>query len=135
MRTAALPVFLLALALGGVCAPAPVRAADPVPEEYKPEEFAPWMWQLRRGEIVLCGSLPFTLFVVTLGYDGVRYLAHINDSDAVRYAPWPFRSANRVPYTTAENVGVAIGVVACSLAVSIVDYLIGEARERRAPAR
>lgn len=135
MRSALFPVLLLCAAVATVLAPVPVWAADPVPEEYRPEEFAPWMWKLRRGEIILFGSLPFTLFVVTLGYDGVRYLAHAGDSDAIRYAPWPFRSSNPVAYTTAENVGVAIGVVVCSLAVSVADYLIGEARERRAPAR
>ncbi len=135
MRHPGLSAMLLCLALATVLPPGPLWAADPVPEEYGPQEFAPWMLKLRRAEIVLFGSLPFSLFLARLSYDSARYLVHLRESDAVRYAPWPFRSANPVPYTVAENVGVGIGVVACSLAVSVVDFLIGELRERRAPAR
>jgi hypothetical protein len=114
---------------------AAVWADDPAPAEYTPEEFAPWMVKLRRGEIILFGSLPFSLFAVTLGYDTIRYIVHVNDSDAGRYAPWPFRSANPVPYTSAENIGVGIGVLVGSLAISVADFVIGEIRERRAHPR
>jgi len=131
LGTALVLVAALLLALPAV----PAAAADPTPEEYGPEEFPQWMRDLRRGEIVAFGSLPFTLFFVTLGYDGVRYLVHSSDLDAARYAPWPFRSTNPVPYSSGETIGVGLGVLACSIAVAVADYLIGRSRERRAAPR
>jgi hypothetical protein len=110
-------------------------AAEPEPEEYREDEFAPWVHDLRRAEIVAFGSLPFSMFLVTLGYDSVRYAVHFEEPEARRYAPWPFRSANPAPYTTEETIGMVVGVIACSVAVSVADFLIGRILERRAQAR
>jgi hypothetical protein len=131
-RRSPLAPLLAALALSAALAPVSAHAEEPKPEEYRPEEFAAWMHKLRRGEVILVGSLPFSVFVVTLAYDTVRYFVHVNEMDARRYAPWPFRPPDAEEYTPGENIGVAVGVLACSLAVSVADYIIGEIRERRA---
>jgi hypothetical protein len=137
MRESARRLLLLCAAVSILLAPVRLYAADPVPEEYKTEEFEPWMWKLRRFEIVAFGSLPFTLTLVSLGYGGVRFLSHLGEgaATAATYLPWPYPVSSHVPYTAAENVGVGLGIVACSLAVSLVDLLIGEIRERRAEGR
>jgi len=129
------PSVLLLAALLCVVPAQALLAADRTPEEYRQDEFPAWMHDLRRGEIIMFGSLPFSLFLVTLGYDSIRYFLHSADDDALLYAPWPFRSANPAPYGTTETIGVGVGVLVCSLAVSVADYLIGRARERRAAPR
>lgn len=137
MRDAAGRLLLLCAALSVLLVPTRAWAADPVPAEYEEEEFAPWMWKLRRFEIVAFGSLPFTLSFVSIGYGGIRFLAHLDEgaAAATRYLPWPYPTSSRVPYSAAENAGVGLSIVASSLAVALVDLLIGEIRERRAGAR
>jgi hypothetical protein len=128
----ALPALLALLALAAL----PVAAQDRIPdkpppktpEEYQPEEFPRFLQDLRRGEIIMMGTLPITLLVALESYDIYRYFA--NDR-APEYTPWPFRSPGAVPYTTAENVGVVLSAVSLSFLLAVTDYVIGRVVEHR----
>jgi hypothetical protein len=109
--------------------PAPAAPAPNAPEEYKEEEFGPGLKALRRGEIILFGSVPLTLFLSYEAYDIFRYFAH---ERIATYAPWPFRSANAVAYQDWETTAVLVTAVSLSLTMALTDYLIGKALERRA---
>lgn len=112
--------------------PLPSPPAASQPEEYKEEEFSPGLRALRRGEVVLFGSLPLTLFFSYEVYDIYRFFA--NDR-LPEYAPWPVRRPDAVPYTEWETVGVLVTAVSLSLTLALTDYLIGKALERRAAKR
>lgn len=106
-------------------------AVTPVPpaEEYRPDEFTPWLRDWRRGEVILFGSFPISLFLCFEVYDLYRFLA--NDYQ-VQYAPWPLRPANAALYTSGEKAGLLLSAVSISILVATADYLIGRAHERRA---
>jgi hypothetical protein len=90
-------------------------------EPYTVGEFPEWLVDLRRGEIILFGSFPFTFFFVTEGYDLYRF--SINNFQ-VDYAPWPFKDPVRGPYTIEEQVGVVLAAVSLSLVIAVIDYAI-----------
>ena len=113
-------------------APAATTPAPNTPEEYEEEEFGPGLRTLRRGEIILFGSLPITLFLSYEAYDIFRYFANGRQA---QYAPWPLRSADAVPYQDGETAGVLVAAVSVSLVMAVTDYLIGKAIERRAAKR
>ena len=69
-------------------------ASRPAPEEYREEEFSRGLKALRRGEIIMLGSLPFSLFFTFEVFDLYRYAA--NDFDPA-YSPWPFRRPGAAP--------------------------------------
>ena len=104
-------------------------AARAVPAEYGEEEFSPTLKALRRGEIILLGSLPFTLFFTLEAYDLYRYAS--NDFQPA-YSPWPFRRPGAAPYTREESVGVFVSALGVSLLFAVTDYVIGRIREKRA---
>jgi hypothetical protein len=80
-----------------------------------------WVKDLRRGEIVFFGSLPFTVFFSRFFIDLARM--GMNDWDS-RYAPWPFRSAGGVTMTNADLVRMFSVAAAVSLTISIADHFI-----------
>ena len=110
--------------------PSPPAASEP--EEYEEEEFSPGLRALRRGEVVLFGSFPLTLFFSYEVYDIYRFFA--NDM-LPQYRPWPTRPADAVDYEDWETVGVLVTAVSLSLTLALTDYLIGKALERRAAKR
>lgn len=112
-------------------APLP-QPPDKAPEEYKEEEFSPGLKALRRGEIILFGSLPLTLFFTFEVYDIYRFFANDRQS---QYSPWPARPPDAVAYQDWETVGVLVTAVSLSLTLALTDYLIGRAREHRAAKR
>lgn len=105
-------------------------AITPVPptEEYTPDEFAPWLRDWRRGEVIMFGSFPISLFLCFEVYDLYRFLA--NDYQ-IQYAPWPLRPANAALYTSGEKAGLLLSAVSISILLATADYLIGRAHERR----
>ncbi len=108
------------------------ESQPPEPEEYGREEFSPFLKALRRGEIVLFGSFPLSLFLCFETYDVYRFFYHDRD---IRYAPWPFRRPDAVSYEDKENIGVLLSAISVSLVFAIADYAIGRALERRAARR
>jgi hypothetical protein len=112
--------------------PLPAAPSPKEPEEYQEEEFSSGLKALRRGEIILFGSMPITLFLSYEVYDIYRYFA--NDR-LPQYRPWPLRSADAAAYENRETVGVLVSAVSLSLALALTDYLIGKALEHRAAKR
>jgi hypothetical protein len=104
------------------------------PEPYRPEEFPQWLRDLRRGEIVFFGSLPFTFFFTFEVYDTARWLASGFDADGFdpMKAPWPVRSGADLQYSDAEKGWLLVSALTASLAVAVADHLIVRfSRERR----
>jgi hypothetical protein len=110
--------------------PSPPPAEEP--EEYEEEEFGPGLKALRRGEVILFGSFPLTLFLSYEVYDIYRFFA--NDR-LPQYRPWPARPPDAVDYEDWETAGVLVSAVSVSLALALTDFLIGKALERRAAKR
>ncbi len=99
------------------------------PEEYKDEEFSRGLKALRRGEVILFGSFPLTLFLSFETYDIYRFFANGRQP---QYRPWPARPPDAVVYQDWETAGVLITAVSLSLTLALTDFLIGKASERRA---
>ncbi len=129
LKVAALIGMLLAAA-----AAFPQEKSQPAktPEEYEKEEFSPFLKALRRGEIILFGSLPISLFVTFEAYDLGRFFTH---DRRLEYAPWPFRPPNAEPYSKEETIGVLVTAVSISLALAVADYLVGRIVAKRAARR
>ena len=85
-----------------------------------------WVKDLRRGEIVFFGTLPFTVFYTRTIISIFRMGQNNWDP---RYAPWPFQSAGAVAMTNNELILMFSIAGTVSLVVSVVDYLI--VRNRR----
>lgn len=108
-------------------------AGGHVPEPYRPEEFPAWALDLRRGEVVFFGSLPFSLFFTFEAYDLGRFVA--SGFDPLQ-APWPMRAGSEIGagYTPAEKGWLIVSAITVSLGVSVADYLLGRpprSRENR----
>jgi len=93
------------------------------PEPYRDEEFADWLHDLRRFEIITFGSLPFTFLVSFLVYDFIRYASNGFDGDYALIG-----STNPVPYSREETVGVVVAACSASVLIALVDLIIGTAR-------
>lgn len=126
-------VALLMFGVGGV-APAQTGGAttesenrqDP-PEPYDPEEFEPWMRDLRRAEIVTLGAFPLVLAFTALVYGPIRFLARSIEAGAVdlRYAPWFFAPPDAPQFTNDENTGIILTAVGLSIVVGVIDLVLG----------
>jgi hypothetical protein len=125
VMTALLVLVLLALSLLFPGAP---FCQDNTPEDYQKEEFPQVLHDLRRGEIILAGTFPLTLFVALEAFDFYRFAA--NDW-AREYAPWPVRSPNSPDYEPSEKAWILVSALSLSAVLAIADYLVGEIRERR----
>jgi hypothetical protein len=95
-------------------------------DPYTDDEFSEWLLDLRRGEIIMFGSFPFTFFFATEGYDLFRLSTHNFDS---AYAPWPLKDPVKGPYSFEEQVGVVIAAVSLSLVIAVVDYIVRKSSE------
>ena len=80
-----------------------------------------WVKDLRRGEIVFFGTLPFTVFFTRTFVDIFRM--GMNGWDR-RYAPWPLQSAGGVMMNKNELILTYSIAVSVSLVISIVDHFI-----------
>lgn len=108
---------------------ASVLADEHAPAPYRDEEFPKWLRQLRRGEIIFVGSIPFTMFVTFEAYDTYRYVSSGLDP---YYAPWPFRPGSAQQYTSTEQAWLVASSLSLSLLVAGADWLIGRLDERSA---
>ena len=101
------------------------------PVEYGEDEFSPFLRSLRRGEIVMLGSFPITLFLTLEGFDIYRFAVNYGEPDAYRYTFWPYRSADPAPYSSAEITGILVTALSASLLIAVADYFIGRAKQKR----
>ena len=114
-------LLLIIIFLSGFSLFAQNSSANTQANYFDMSEFPQWTRDLRRGEIVAFGTLPFTYFFTTFIYDSYRYIA--NDYNA-RYAPWPFKPADSIDMKQNElwaAFGIAAGV---SITLALVDYFI-----------
>lgn len=109
-------------------APLSAQQQEGTPEEYRAEEFPPFLRALRRGEIVALGTFPLTLFVSLEGFDLYRFAA---SGGAPEYAPWPFRPPNAVPYEPEQTLGVFLTAISVSALIAAADFVIGRVQEKR----
>ena len=100
--------------------------SEHVPEPYTEEEFADWMHNLRRFEIITFGTLPFTFLLSFFIYDVARYVASGYESD---YRP--ISNPNPVHYTNSEKIGIVIAACSASVLIALTDFIIGTVREGR----
>jgi hypothetical protein len=100
--------------------------ADNEPVPYEDDEFPVWAQKLRRAEIILFGSIPLTILLSYFTYKIIRFGIHDWESD---YRP--FGNPNSPDFTKREHIGVLITASSISLAIVIIDYAIGMAREKR----
>lgn len=95
-----------------------------IPEEYQKEEFPGWIHDLRRGEIIFFGSLPFTFFLASEVYGTYRYFERDMDPS---YTPWPLGSPG---YEPDDQVVMIISGVLFSLGIALGDFIIGKINGR-----
>jgi hypothetical protein len=100
--------------------------AEGSPQEYEDSEFSDFQRDIRRGEIIFFGSLPFTMFVCLEAFDIYRFVA---SDQAPEYRPWPFQTQS-VPYTKQQSIGVLISALSLSFILALSDFIIGKIREK-----
>ena len=107
----------------------------PAPQE---NETPQWLKDLRRWEIVLFGSFPFSLFTATFAMDMHRWRVAngLDFSDTGRrYAPWPLKSSGAIAMSSEDQkntIWIAIGL---SAGVAVADQVIVQVRRRNARRR
>jgi len=98
-------------------------------EQAIPEGPPQWAKDLRRGEIIAFGSLPFTFFFTQTVMGLFRMASHGWDN---RYAPSLFRGAGGVPMTNTE-LKIMIGLtISASVLVAVVDHFIVKHKRNKA---
>lgn len=120
--------FLALLPAGGLSAQ---ESSSTAPEAYTEDEFPLWAKDLRRFEVVLIGSLPFTYLYTSLSYSLIRY--GVNGFDPA-YAPSLQTGAETVPMTRNEKIGVLLAGIGTAALVAVVDQIIIHVKRNRAEA-
>jgi hypothetical protein len=109
----------------------PVKPGAITTEKTSPEGPPQWAKDLRRGEIIAFGSLPFTFFFTQTFMDLYRTATHDWDN---RYAPSVFKGAGAIPMTDTElkmMFGIALS---SSVLVAVVDHFIVKHKRNKARA-
>jgi hypothetical protein len=99
--------------------PEPVPVQTPIP--YHENEFPQWVKDVRRAEVILIGTIPFTFFLANEIFDIYQY---VNMDFDYTYTPWPFKSPEAPPYTEEEKMGIIITAVSISASLALIDYII-----------
>lgn len=92
-------------------------------EPYEEEEFPQWALDLRRGEVIFFGTIPFTFFVSTLSYDMYIYASNNFDSN---FAPALFGNTTPPILTKNEKLQIIAFSVSLSTLLALLDYFLGE---------
>jgi len=127
-----LTALLVMLALSA----ASLMAQPAVSEDDWRANWPPWLWDLRRGEIVAFGTFPFTMFFTTFGMNMVRWQRDSGMSWEQReMAPWPFTSSGAISMTNSQQATTIAIAAGLSVTVAVVDHLIVRFRRNRAARR
>jgi hypothetical protein len=92
-------------------------------------EYPQWSRDLRRGEIIAFGTIPFSWLIATVVVDLSRTAAH-GGSD--QYWPWPLKPSGAPAMSDGEfisTIGIAAGI---SVAAAIVDHIIIRYKRKKA---
>ena len=113
----------------GASTPAPTAAPGATagaeikstPMPYEEDEFPQWIKDIRRAEVVLIGSIPFTMFVSIEIFDTYRFVSADFDS---AYAPWPMKGPQSAAYTEGDKITIIITALSLSATIALVDHII-----------
>ena len=125
-RVAMKPVLMLVLCvllLGPFAVFGQTEGDSPAP--YEDEEFPEWALNLRRGEIIFFGSLPFATLLTTLAYRSVVYAINQGSADK-KSIPWG-------ELTSGEETEVFFITLGISLSIAIADFILGEIFDEPSP--
>jgi hypothetical protein len=99
------------------------------PTQKQKPEFPQWALDLRRFDIILFGSFPFTYWFASTGMDLYRSSQHNWDT---RYAPWPVKSAGAVNMTNDEYIITLSFAFGGSVLAALVDHIIVRVKRNKA---
>jgi len=126
-------VFLLLLTAAASFAPAQTSGTINQAEPEK-RNVPQWAKDLRRWEIVLFGSFPFSMFTTTIIMDAILW----NDANRLdftepgrRYAPWPLKSSGAIALgdkAQVRTIGFAVGL---SAVVAFTDLIIVQTKRQK----
>jgi len=92
-------------------------------EPYQEKEFPQWAHDLRRGEVIFFGTIPFTFFISSFSYSFYIYASNNYD---LNYAPGLFGNKTPPVLSNIEKLQI-IGVsVSLSSFLTLLDYLLGK---------
>lgn len=97
------------------------QPSAPQPVPYSPDEFPPWLRELRRGEVITIGAFPITLLFSSLTYQLVRYA---QNGFSTAYAP-ALLGASATPLSNQERIGVILGGAGLAVVVALADFALG----------
>lgn len=129
MKPTAILVVLLMLAFAAPTpagAQTPTRPTVPDAEPYEPDEFAPWLLNLRRAEVIAFGSFPIALLGSRLLYGIVRFAGasiSIGKFD-LAYLPPLVAPPSAAPLTRSDNARIITTAAAVSVSIAVIDYLL-----------
>ncbi len=102
-----------------------VTKNDEEAEPYEEDEFPQWAKDLRRGEIISLGAMPFVGLWVVGGYGGYKYFSGESDS-----FPNPFSSKDAFDK---QEIWTMVGVTAgIGLGIGLTDFFVNLARRKKA---
>ena len=102
-----------------------VTVPDEDAEPYEEDEFPQWAKDLRRGEIVSLGAIPFAGLWVVGGYGGYKYLSGQSES-----FPNPFSSKDAFDKQEIWTmVGISAGI---GIGIGLTDFFVNLSRRRKA---
>ncbi|MBQ3801655.1 MAG: hypothetical protein II837_15335 [Treponema sp.] len=103
----------------------PVTENDTEALPYAEDEFPQWAKDLRRGEIVSLGAMPFVGLWVAGGYGGYKYFSGKTDT-----FPNPFSSKDAF---NKQEIWTMVGVTAgVGLGIGLTDFFVNLAKRKKA---
>jgi len=90
------------------------------PEEYTSDEFAPWLNDVRRAEVIFFGSIPITILFSNIGYGIYDTLA------SGAGGSYSIENFTQTTSMTNDDRFLILGISAgLSAVIAISDYIIG----------
>jgi hypothetical protein len=103
------------------------------PAPYEPEEFADWLVELRRFEVIAVGTFPAALLLSNLSYSLYRFVSATVENGGVTGESVP----NVLGFGAGQDLddderrGIITVAVSLSTAVAALDWILGRVEARR----
>lgn len=110
-------LILVGLILFSSCSTLPAEQGDPEP--YREEEFSQGAKDLRRGEIILLGSLPLAYMLTNLIYDSYMQSTTGEEGENTNFT---------TDYHTRNKLTIALSA---SALISFTDYILGLSERKK----
>ena len=98
------------------------------PAPYAQDEFPDWLKDVWRTTVIFVGTLPFSFFFTTEGYDLFRYATGVGTASQSPFdptnAPWPFRPSAQITYSSNEEIGIVVATLSASAIAAAIDYFV-----------